>query len=268
MPNHQLWQKLPFLNILTRQEKLGEAKIKGKIVFVNKPFDQTQINTFKAYGACSNQRWSGAKAASKYGAKAVVIRSLAQSNDDHPHTGSMDYKMENKIPAAALSTNSANTLFDWLKQGKVRLKLEMDCRFYEDETSYNVIAEIFGKEDKVITFGGHLDSWDVGEGAHDDGAGVIHSIEALRILKQLNYQPNHKLRCVLFMNEENGNFGGKGYAKWCSDNKEEHICALESDRGGFQPLGYDVVGSAAQLKFVQSFKPLVKDYRLYNFEFG
>lgn len=249
-------------------KKAGKEKIAGKIVFINKPFDQTQINTFKAYGACSNQRWGGAKEASQYGAKAVVIRSLAQSYDNHPHTGSMDYKMKNKIPAAALSTNASNTLVEWLTKGKVYLKLEMDCRFYDDEISYNVIAETKGKDEKIITFGGHLDSWDVGEGAHDDGAGIIHSIEALRILKELNYIPNHKLRCVLFMNEENGNFGGKGYAKWCSDNKEKHICALESDRGGFQPLGYDIVGTTEQIKFVQSFKPLVKDYRLYNFEAG
>lgn len=249
-------------------QKMDKKQIAGKVVFVNKPFNQQEIYTFKAYGACSNQRWSGAKIASELGAKAVVIRSLAQSDDDHPHTGSMDYKMDNPIPAAALSTNSANLLFDWLKKGKVTLKLEMDCRFYEDMTSYNVIAETYGKDDKVITFGGHLDSWDVGEGAHDDGAGIIHSIEALRILKQLNYQPNHKLRCVLFMNEENGNFGGKGYAKWCSGNNEEHICAIESDRGGFQPLGFDVVGSDEQLKFVQTFKPTLSSFRLYNFEKG
>lgn len=249
-------------------KKAGKAMLDGKIVFINRPFDQTQINTFKAYGACSNQRWGGAKEASQYGAKAVIIRSLAQSHDDHPHTGSMDYKMENKIPAAALSTNAANTLVEWMKEGKVRLKLEMDCRFYDDEISYNVIAETRGKDEQVITFGGHLDSWDVGEGAHDDGAGIIHSIEALRILKELNYKPNHKLRCVLFMNEENGNFGGKGYAKWCSDNQEKHLCALESDRGGFQPLGFDIVGTTEQIQFVQSFKPLVKDYRLYNFESG
>ncbi|MGB0390809.1 MAG: M28 family peptidase [Salibacteraceae bacterium] len=256
------------LNGIEDLKAAGKEKISGKIVFLNKPFNQKQINTFKAYGACSNQRWSGAKVASEFGAKAVVIRSLAQSNDDHPHTGSMDYKMENKIPAAALSTNDANLLSEWTSEGKVTFRLEMDCRFYDDEVSYNVIAETKGKDEKVITFGGHLDSWDVGEGAHDDGAGVIHSIEALRILKELNYSPNHKLRCVLFMNEENGNFGGKGYAKWCSDNKEEHICAIESDRGGFQPLGYDVVGSDEQLKFVQSFKPIVKEYRLYNFEKG
>lgn len=253
---------------ISELEKLGKAEVEGKIVFVNKPFDQKEIYTFKAYGACSGQRWVGAKEASKYGAKAVVIRSLAQNDDDHPHTGSMDYKLENKIPAAALSTNSANTLKNWLAEGNVRIKLEMDCRFYDDMTSYNVIAETYGKDDKVITFGGHLDSWDVGEGAHDDGAGVIHSIEALRILKELDYKPNHNLRCVLFMNEENGNFGGKGYAKWCSDKKEEHLCALESDRGGFQPLGFDVVGSEQQLQFVQSFKSLLKNHRLYNFEYG
>lgn len=253
---------------LDELEKLGKAGIKGKIVFFNRPFDQKMINTFNAYGACVDQRWGGAEEASKYGAKAVIIRSLAQQNDDHPHTGSMAYKMDRPIPAAAMSTNNANLLTEWLSKGKVTVKMEMDCRFFEDMTSYNVIAETKGKDEKVITFGGHLDSWDVGEGAHDDGAGIIHSIEGLRILKKLGYKSNHKLRCVLFMNEENGNFGGKGYAQWCSDNKEEHICALESDRGGFLPLGFDIVGSDAHLEFVQSFKPLLADYRLYNFEKG
>ncbi|MBD77632.1 MAG: peptidase M28 family protein [Crocinitomicaceae bacterium] len=253
---------------LDELKQLGEAALKDKVVFFNRPFDQKMINTFRAYGTCVDQRWGGAEEASKYGAKAVIIRSLAQQDDDHPHTGSMAYKMDRPIPAAAMSTNNANLLTEWLAKGKVILKMEMDCRFFADMISYNVIAESRGKDEKVITFGGHLDSWDVGEGAHDDGAGIIHSIEALRILKELDYKPNHKLRCVLFMNEENGNFGGKGYAQWCIDNKEEHICALESDRGGFLPLGFDVVGSNDQLKLVQSFKPLLADYRLYNFEKG
>src|SRR5690606_2799018 len=105
----------------------------------------------------------------------------------------------------------------------------MDCRHYPNEISHNVIAEMTGKTDqKIITFGGHLDSWDVGEGAHDDGAGIVHSIEALRILKKLGYQPRHTLRCVLFMNEENGNFGGKNYVRICKVKGEEHIAVIES----------------------------------------
>lgn len=251
-------------------ENFSEKDIKDKIVFFNKPFDQTQINTFRAYGACVDQRWDGANKASLKGAKAVIIRSLAQATDEHAHTGSMHYEEGVvKIPAAAISTVDADRISTWLKTGKVFVKMEMDCRFYPDEISYNVIAEMMGNEDdKIITFGGHLDSWDVGEGAHDDGAGIVHSIEAIRILKKLNYYNNHTLRCVLFMNEENGNFGGKYYAELASENKEEHICAIESDRGGFLPIGFDIQGTPEQVKMVQQFKELLFDFELYKFEPG
>jgi carboxypeptidase Q len=251
-------------------EKVGAEKIKGKIVFFNKPFDQSQITTFRAYGACVDQRWEGATKASVYEAKAVIIRSLAQSTDEHAHTGSMHYDDGvMQIPAAAISTVDADRLVEWLSKGKVILKMELDCRYYPDETSYNVIAEMTGNEDdKIITFGGHLDSWDVGEGAHDDGAGIVHSIEAIRILKKLNYFNNHTLRCVLFMNEENGNFGGKYYAEIATENKEEHICAIESDRGGFLPIGFDIQGSPEQVKMVQQFRDLLFDFELYKFEPG
>jgi carboxypeptidase Q len=251
-------------------EKVGKEKIKGKIVFFNKPFDQSQITTFKAYGACVDQRWDGATKATLYEAKAVIIRSMAQSTDEHAHTGSMHYEEGViKIPAAAISTVDSDRLVEWLQKGKVFVKMEMDCRFYPDETSYNVIAEMTGNEDdKIITFGGHLDSWDVGEGAHDDGAGIVHSIEAIRILHKLNYNNNHTLRCVLFMNEENGNFGGKSYAEIASENKEQHICAIESDRGGFLPIGFDIQGTPAQVEMVQQFRNLLYDFELYKFEAG
>lgn len=246
------------------------AKIKGKIVFFNKPFDQTYITTFKAYGACIDQRWDGASIAGKFEAKAVIIRSLAQSTDEHAHTGSMHYdEGVIQIPAAAISTVDADRLQAWLAKGRVTVKMEMDCRYYPDEISYNVIAEMTGSEDdKIITFGGHLDSWDVGEGAHDDGAGIVHSIEAMRILKKLNYHSNHTLRCVLFMNEENGNFGGKNYAEIASEMGEEHICAIESDRGGFLPIGFDIVGTPEQVSLIQSFQELLYDFELYKFEPG
>lgn len=251
-------------------ESLTPADIKGKIIFFNRPFDQKMVQTFKAYGACVDQRWEGTNVASRLDAKAVVIRSMASSTDEHPHTGSMHYDKDViPVPGAAISTVDADRLVKWLEKGKVMLKMEMDCRFFGDETSYNVIGEMMGNEDdQIITFGGHLDSWDVGEGAHDDGAGVVHSIEALRILKALGYQPNHTLRCVLFMNEENGNFGGKSYAEIAAENKEKHICAIETDRGGFLPLGFDVVGNAEQLKFVRSFAGLLKDYDLLKFNPG
>jgi hypothetical protein len=148
--------------------------------------------------------------------------------------------------------------------------MEMDCKKYPDLTSYNVIGEVKGSEfpDKIITVGGHLDSWDVGEGAHDDGAGIVHSMEALRILMKLGYQPRHTIRVVFFMNEENGNRGGKSYAQYAKESGLEHIAAIESDRGGFTPRGFDVDGSEEHLKLLRSFAPLFKPYYLHHFENG
>jgi carboxypeptidase Q len=250
-------------------KKADPKTIKDKIVFLSEPFDQKFIRTFQAYGACYPQRGDGALEAGKMGAKAVVIRSLASSDDDHPHTGTMHYdSVGTKIPAAAISTNHSKLLSQWAKNGKVMLTMEMDCKTFPNVKSYNVIAEMNGKDNKIITWGGHLDSWDVGEGAHDDGAGIVHSIEALRILKSLGYKPHHKLRCVLFMNEENGNFGGKSYAKQAKEKKEEHICAIESDRGGFLPTGFDTRGTDEQVKMVQQFKELLYDFQLFKFDKG
>lgn len=251
-------------------EALGEEKVKGKIVFFNRAFDQKLIQTFKAYGGCIAQRHEGTNVASKLHAKGVVIRSLGSSTDSHPHTGSMHYDAGvDSVAGLAMSTIDADRLNEWLAKGKVTIRMETDCKFFPNEQSHNVIAEMTGNQDnKIITFGGHLDSWDVGEGAHDDGAGVVHSVEALRILKKLGYQPKHTLRCVLFMNEENGNFGGKGYAKWAKDNKQDHICAIETDRGGFLPIGFDIMGSTEQVQMVREFSTLLKDFQLFRFDPG
>jgi hypothetical protein len=175
-----------------------------------------------------------------------------------------------KIPAGALSTKDADLLSKKLKQGKTELVLEMDCRNFPDAVSYNVIGEMKGTEfsNEIITFGGHLDSWDAGEGAHDDGAGVIHCLEALRILKELKYKPKHTLRVVFFMNEENGNMGGKSYATWVKEKGEKHIAALESDRGGFAPRGFGCDGTDNQVAFLQSLAPNFKNYDLHVFEKG
>ena len=256
---------------LEELQEADENLVNGKVVYLAKAFDQKLLNTFAAYGACGSIRWSGAVEAAKKGAIAVVIRSLGSEVDDHPHTGSMQYQDDvTHIPAAAISTRDCEILNSWLEKGKVNIRMEMNCHWLAPVTSYNVVAEITGKQpNEIITFGGHLDSWDVGEGAHDDGAGVIHSLEALRILKALNYQPRYTLRCVFFMNEENGNFGGKGYADYAVLNGENHIAALESDRGGFLPLGFDVRGTDAQVAFVQQIaKPLQKGYQLYEFKQG
>ena len=227
-------------------KKATRADVEGKIVFLNQPMNQEFIQTFQAYGACYPIRGNGAVEAGRLGAKAVVIRSLAIPVDDHPHTGSMHYEDDvEKIPAAALSTEHCEWLSAQLKaQPKSEMMLEMNCQVFPDETSYNVIAEITGNKtpERIITFGGHLDSWDVGEGAHDDGAGVIHCLEALRIMKVNGIKPNNTMRLVFFMNEENGNMGGRTYATWAKAKGDNIIAAVESDRGGFSPRGFDLDG--------------------------
>jgi hypothetical protein len=256
---------------LDELKKAKRSDVEGKIVFLNQPMDEQQINTFKAYGGCYAIRGNGAVEGAKLGAKAVIIRSLGMPIDDHPHTGSMHYEDDvSKIPAAAVSTKDAEMLSCKIKEGKSRLVLEMDCRSFPDATSFNVIAEITGKEkpNEIITFGGHLDSWDTGEGAHDDGAGVIHCLEALRILKELKYQPKHTLRVVFFMNEENGNMGGKTYATWSKERSENHIAALESDRGGFAPRGFNCDGTEEQVKLLETLAVHFKPYELHIFEKG
>jgi len=175
-----------------------------------------------------------------------------------------------KIPAAALATKDADILSNYLKTSKVRFAYEMDCKNFPDAVSYNVIAELTGSEkpNEIITFGGHLDSWDTGEGAHDDGTGVIHCLEALRILKTLNYKPKHTLRVVFFMNEENGNKGGQTYATWSKSRGDIQIAAVESDRGGFAPRGFEIDGNEKYLNLLQSFAPIFKPYDLHIFDKG
>lgn len=254
-------------------EELKLAKreqVEGKIVFLNQAMDEQQINTFKAYGGCYGIRGFGAVEAAKLGAKAVIIRSLGLPIDQHPHTGSMHYvDSVERIPAAAISTEHAELLSALLQKQKVSFALELNCQSFPPVKSYNVIAEITGeKPNEIITFGGHLDSWDTGEGAHDDGAGIVHSMEALRILKVLGYQPKHTLRVVFFMNEENGNMGGKTYATWTKERGEVQVAAVESDRGGFSPRGFDCDGTEKHLKMLQSFEVLFKPYELEHFEKG
>jgi carboxypeptidase Q len=251
-------------------KKAKRSKVEGKIVFLNQAMDAQQISTFKAYGGCYAIRGNGAVEAAKLGAIAVVIRSLAMPVDDHPHTGSMHYEDSiQRIPAAALSTADAEYISELLKKGKCHLVMEMDCRNFPDAVSYNVIGEIKGEHpNEIITFGGHLDSWDTGEGAHDDGAGVIHCMEALRILKVLGYKPKHTLRVVFFMNEENGNMGGKTYAEWTHDRGEHQIAALESDRGGFSPRGFDCDGDEKYVTMMRGFQSLFAPYDLHSFNKG
>lgn len=253
-------------------KKLGREKIKNKIVLFNRPFDPKRIHTFGAYGHCVDQRVFGAKEAAQFGAKAVIVRSMAHGHGDHPHTGSMVYEDSVvKIPGAAISTVTADKISEELKAGrKVSVTLDFDCKLLPDVLSHNVIGEIRGSvyPEKIITVGGHLDSWDIGEGAHDDGAGCVQSIEVLRLFRVLGIRPRHTIRAVLFMNEENGLRGGKKYAEMAVLNKEQHVAALESDRGGFAPRGFSIEGNQEQLKWLQSLAKILKPYDLHHFEAG
>jgi len=227
---------------LDEVRSLGRDHIEGKIVFYNRPMDPTQIRTFYAYGGAADQRVNGPAVAAEYGALAAVVRSLTTSRDDVPHTGVTRYANGGvQIPAVAISTIDADDLHDQLKQQAVKLFIKTDCRMVEEaKGSYNVIAEIRGAThpDEIILVGGHMDSWDVGGGAHDDGAGCVHSMQVLETLHQLDYRPNRTLRCVLFMNEENGLGGALAYAADSDQKGEHHLVAIESDAGGFTPRGF------------------------------
>jgi len=252
---------------LKELDSLGETNIKGKIVFFNRPFDPRFIETGAAYGAAGDQRRAGPSAAAKYGAVGAIVRSLTEIIDDYPHTGSLAYT-ELKIPAAAISTKGADLLSSLLKSGNHNIKFyfKQSCQTLPDVLSYNVIGELKGTENpnRYITIGGHLDSWDLAEGASDDGTGVMQSLEVLRILKTMGYHPKNTIRAVFFMNEENGDKGGQKYAELAAKNKEEHLAAIETDEGGFTPRGFGFTGlSMASLqKINQTWQPLLEPYEV------
>ncbi len=255
-------------------EALGEEKIKGKIVFYNRPMQADLISTFNAYGGCVNQRYSGAKEAAKYGAIAVIVRSMNLRQDDYPHTGSMSYgdlPVSQRIPSAAISTNDADLLSTMLSLKRdLKFYFKQNCKQLKDVQSYNVIGEITGSEfpNEYIIVGGHLDSWDLGDGAHDDGAGVVQSMDVLRLLKISGIQPKRSIRVVLFMNEENGLRGARKYAEEAKRKNENHIFALESDAGGFTPRGFSFSCDDNNFNQIQSWKPLFKPYLIHYFEKG
>lgn len=250
-------------------EKIGKSTIEGKFVFFNDPMDPTAIETFEAYGKAVSQRWAGASEAVKYGAVGVIVRSCSPLKDDHPHTGSMGYKDSlHKIPACAISTLGADWLSEHLKNNKnLKFSLKMDCKTLPDEKSYNVVGEIRGSLNptEYIVVGGHLDSWDTGKGAHDDGAGVVQSIEVLRIYKALGIKPKRSIRAIAFMNEENGRRGGNKYAELAKLKNEKHIAAIESDAGGFSPRGFSSSAPPEIKTKIKSWRTLMEPYGVYDF---
>jgi carboxypeptidase Q len=221
---------------------LGD-RAKGKIVLFNKPI-YANGGEDRGYGSAVGLRYSGAVAAAKAGAVGMMIRSLATADLRLPHTGAMAYEDGvPRIPAAAIAPEDAELIHRFLEAGEtVKVAFTLSCKTLPDAESANVIGEIRGSElpNEVVVIGGHLDSWDVGTGAHDDGAGCVISMEALRLIRSLGLKPKRTIRAVLFTNEENGLRGGKAYAEAHATELGGHVAAIESDSGGARPLGFGV----------------------------
>lgn len=255
-----------------RELEKRKDEIAGKVVVFNNIFNPRNLATFKSYGESGAYRRSGPSQAARYGAKAVLIRSVTAATDNHPHTGSLMYDSAYpRIPAAAMGLKDADALIARLKAGEeIYVYYRSEAGFGQDVTAHNVIGELRGSEfpDQYITVGGHLDSWDPAEGAQDDGAGCVHSIEVLRALKAIGYTPRHTIRVVLFANEENGARGGRKYADMAKLNGEQHLFALESDAGGFTPRGFGFTLSADRLRNIRAWVPLLAPYGVYEFAAG
>lgn len=253
--------------------ELKTADVKGKIVFFNRPMRPQDVQPGTAYGGAGDQRNQGPGEAGKYGAVGALTRSLTHSLDDVPHTGNTSYPPDGpRIPAAALSTLAADALSAALKAAPdARVTLAIHSQWFDPALSHNVIGEIRGSSfpDEIIVVGGHLDSWDITPGAHDDGAGVVQSIDVLRILKAAGYQPRHTIRVVLFTSEENSGFGGKEYARVAGEKKERHLLALESDGGGGEPRALQLGNAAGDaVAHASRWLPLFAPYGIARLEDG
>ncbi len=265
----KLEAEILMVNSIDEFKKLDTRAIKNKIIFFNYRFRQDWVNTFPGYGDAVKYRWLAPNVAAAKGVAGVIIRSVSTGMDDAPHTGSMRYADTVKpIPAVAIGNTSADMLEEKCKTGVVVAQLQSDCKMLPDVRSYNVIGEIRGTErpDEIILVGGHLDSWDVGEGAHDDGAGCVQSIEVIRTMKKLGIRPRHTIRAVLFMNEENGLKGGLAYGDSAKHRNEKYLLAVETDAGGFSPRGIGMEMSEDKKERIRSFRNLFLPYGVYDFE--
>lgn len=253
-------------------EKLGADNVRGKIVFYNYRMDPRYINTFQAYGEAGAYRGAGPSRAAALGAIGVIVRTLSPVLDDHPHTGATRYEEgKPKIPAVAISTNGAVELSKMIADKKVKsVYIKTNCQMLEDAPSFNVVGEIKGSEfpNEVITVGGHLDSWDLAEGAHDDGTGCVQSIEIIRALKALGIKPKRTIRAVMFMNEENGLRGGTKYAEVAKQENKKFIMGLESDAGGFTPRGFGYSATESQSATIEKWQSLFVPYGAAEFKRG
>ena len=237
-------------------------KAHGKIVFLNGQFDPTVTNTFSGYGRAVTHRALGAIETAKAGGVATLIRSVTTRYDNVPHTGSMrPYAAAlPKVPGAALGQIDADYLSQAIKENPdLQLTLKLSCKTLPDAQSYNVIADLIGSEkpDEYVLVSGHFDSWDKGCGAHDDGAGCIQALEALDLFKRLNIKPKRTLRCVFYINEENGIKGALEYARVTEEKGINHIAAIESDRGAFTPRGFSVDADSTIIAQMQPWLPIL-----------
>lgn len=257
---------------------LGASNIEGKIVFFNRPMDPTVVLGSEAYRLAVDQRSRGPATAARYGAVGAIVRSMTHALDDFPHTGGTTFPADGKkIPAAAISTVAAEKLSAAIAlakktDGRVRIGMKLHSQWLPDAPSHNVIGEIKGSEfpDRIILVGGHLDSWDIAPGAHDNGSGVVQSIEVLRLFRALGIQPRHTLRCVLFTNEENGLRGSTAYSTAVKTKQEKHVLAVETDNGGFLPRGFNLGSTQgdAHLRAAAKWSALFEPYGITSFRKG
>jgi carboxypeptidase Q len=219
---------------------MGDAA-RGRIVFFNRPMPRALRRTGSAYGEAVPQRSNGAIEAGKAGGVAALVRSMTTAIDGHPHTGAMAYAEGTpQVPAAAIATADADRLSAALQRGPVRVRLVLTCESRGEGPGANVVGELpgLGRPEEIVLLGGHLDAWDLGRGAHDDGAGCVHALEAVRLLQATGLRPARTIRVVLFANEENGLRGARAYADAHAHEAARHVAAIESDAGGFTPLGF------------------------------
>lgn len=271
-PEEGLKAEVVEVNGIEELKAMDSADIHGKIVFFNRQIQVDVISTFKAYNECLNQLYDGAKEAVKLGAVGTIVRSMSLRLDDLPHTGAMSYgntAINNRIPSAAISTNDAERLSSMLKiDSSIKFYFKQNCKQLNDVKSYNVIGEIKGAQypKQIITVGGHLNSWDLGDGSHNDGAACVQAMDVLRLLKLIGIKPKRTIRVVLFMNEEKGLRGNLDYTKFAKENNENHIFALESDSGGFMPSGFSFQGPDYKVRQIFKWKNLFEPYLIHYFE--
>ena len=232
---------------------LGES-VAGKIVLFNLQI-QRGFDAEIGYGAGSKLRVHGPSRAAGLGAVATLIRSLGTASFRLPHTGTLHYaEDQERIPAAAISSEDADLIHRLLASGdRVRVELKLGCRTLPDAPSANVLAEIRGRErpEEIVVIAAHLDSWDVGDGAIDDGSGCVIVMETMRLLKSHGWIPRRTIRAVLYTNEENGLRGGTAYVAEHADEMERHVAAIESDSGGAAPVGFGITAGPGGVEMLR-----------------